>query len=384
MTTILLVLLINAAILIYPSAAVSSARDGLLLWFNSVLPALLPFAVMIGVLNALGFTRFLGVLLEPVMRAVFRLPGVAGFAFVMGCMAGAPMGAKLTAELRADGAISKNEARRLSAFSGCAGPLFVVGAVGVGVFESAWVGYFVYMAHILGALAVGVLLRGFGKKETAAHADRQRILTIASAKMDAERAKHGGFGQILGRSVMSSMETMLLVGGFIVIFSVIIGLVFRIFDGYAGALPDGNIAKAVFAGFIEISSGTRGLSEAEGRIALVAAAGIVSWGGLCIHAQSAAFLGKTDAGSGIYILGKTLHAAFAVGFALLLYPLFVMISERRGGVVQAAAREVTVIPNLSMPPVWQSVILFAVSFVALVVVSLVVYLITKPRKGVTR
>ncbi len=60
----------------YPKEAFDSAVMGLNLWWNVVFPALLPFFILSEILMGLGVVHFIGVLLEPLMRPLFNVPGV--------------------------------------------------------------------------------------------------------------------------------------------------------------------------------------------------------------------------------------------------------------------------------------------------------------------
>ncbi|MCI3987967.1 sporulation integral membrane protein YlbJ, partial [Bacillus vallismortis] len=76
--------------------------------------------------------RFVGVLLEPFKRPIFRVPGVGGIVLPMGMASGNPAGAKLTARLRQEKQISIEEAERIATFTNSSNPLFIFGAVAVG------------------------------------------------------------------------------------------------------------------------------------------------------------------------------------------------------------------------------------------------------------
>ena len=61
-------LVATVACVLYPEAAFEASLEGLMLWFEVVLPALLPFFTMAEILMGLGVIHFVGVLLEPLMR----------------------------------------------------------------------------------------------------------------------------------------------------------------------------------------------------------------------------------------------------------------------------------------------------------------------------
>ena len=78
----------------YPDQTFQASFEGLQLWFRIVLPSLLPFFVIAEILMGLGVIHALGVMLEPVMRPLFRVPGVGAFALVMGLVSGNPLGSE--------------------------------------------------------------------------------------------------------------------------------------------------------------------------------------------------------------------------------------------------------------------------------------------------
>ena len=67
---------------------------------NDCVARLITLFVMAELLMGLGLVNFLGVLLEPIMKKVFKLPGTGGFVVAMSLSSGFPIGAKITGQLR--------------------------------------------------------------------------------------------------------------------------------------------------------------------------------------------------------------------------------------------------------------------------------------------
>ncbi len=79
------------SLILFSKTAVSSALKGINLWFNVVFPSLFPFFVATEILNRTGIVKTFGILLEPVMRPLFNVPGCGSFAVAMGITSGYPI-----------------------------------------------------------------------------------------------------------------------------------------------------------------------------------------------------------------------------------------------------------------------------------------------------
>lgn len=329
----------------YPDISFEAAAQGLKVWFEIVFPALLPFFIAGQVLMGLGVVHFLGVLLEPFMRPIFNIPGAGAFVMAMGLASGYPIGAVLTAELRRKKMISKVEAERLMSFTNTADPLFMFGAVAVGMFGIVQVGITISLAHYISTIMVGLVLRFYGGREDFPSPigdkvpPKGHILARALKSLYEAREKDGrAFGQLMGDAIRESVNTLLLVGGFIILFSVVIrvatliGLTAGLSLFFAKVLvPFGfqpTLAEACISGLFEITIGSHlagsavniagpGLAPLIQRVAI--ASGIIAWSGFSVHCQVAAIIVDTDIRMGAFIIARCLHAVLATITAVFLF-----------------------------------------------------------------
>lgn len=319
--------LFTLATVIFPEVAFQSAREGLRLWWEIVFPALLPFFILSHILMGVGVVHWMGVLLEPFMRPVFRVPGTGSFVMAMGLASGYPIGALLTGRLRAQQLVSQIEGERLMAFTNTADPLFMAGAVAVGMFGRPETAGTIMAAHYLAALGTGLCMRlhGRGKQERAPAArDRRSLLRrAAEALLEARRKDGRSLGQLMGDCIRESVNTLLLIGGFIILFTVFIRVLTELGVAVAlGALlaallrPLGfhpAVTSALISGFFEITVGCQVASQAAAPLGgrLMAAGAIIGWSGLSVHAQVAALTRHTDLRIGPYVAARLVHAALA-------------------------------------------------------------------------
>lgn len=330
-----LAVVLTVFMVLYPELAFQSALKGLRIWWFIVFPALLPFFIGGQVLMGLGVVHFMGVLMEPFMRPLFNVPGVGAFVVAMGLASGYPIGSVLTAQLRREGLLTVAEAERLMSFTNTADPLFMAGAVAVGMFHDARLAGIIMGAHYLAALGTGVLLRFHRRQDPPSPSQRdgrKPMLMRAFEALITHRQKDGrSFGQLLGDSVRDSVNTLMLIGGFIILFSVIIqiltriGLVDRLATLFAALLAPFGIHRAavssLVAGLFEITIGTQAASQAPAPLLdrLVLANMVIAWSGLSVLGQVAAVTQDTGVSMVPYVVSRVIHAALAGAITVWLW-----------------------------------------------------------------
>ena len=112
------------------------AAGALALCAGTVIPALFPFMAVAGMLVRLGLGQWLAPYMAGLTAPLFRLPGCAGSALLLGLVGGYPIGARTAAELYTSGALTRQEAERLLTFCNNSNPVFLVSVLGSGVFGS--------------------------------------------------------------------------------------------------------------------------------------------------------------------------------------------------------------------------------------------------------
>ena len=267
----------------------NSVKSGLILWFNFVLPALLPFMISINLLKATPFPLMLSKILSPVSSKIFGLSSYGIFAAVSGFLSGYPIGAKLVSELYTEKKITGKEAQYLLSFTNNSGPLFIIGTVGTGLLKDRNTGFFLLAIHYISAIIIGLLLP---KPKT-------KITYIGTHKTF-------NIGRELKSSIYNGIEAIVLVGGYIVFFSIICSILHTF-------LKDMNIniyLKALIFGILEITNGCKELKSAA-PLSLSLISGIIAFGGLSIHSQSIGYISSTDLSVKKYILSKAFQGIIA-------------------------------------------------------------------------
>ncbi len=301
------VVAVAASMILMPEPSFKAAERGLKVWWDIVLPALLPFFIAAELLMGSGVVHFMGVLLEPLMRPLFNVPGTGSFVLAMGMASGYPLGAALSARLTQDGLATKVESERLMCFCNTSDPLFMAGAVAVGMFKRVDISLFIMAAHYLSALTIGIIMRFWKLRSPAsppiAASGEGFIVTRAYRAMrDAQRKEQKPFGELLGNAVTKSINTLLIILGFIVLSSVIFevlkmaGAADALSSGFLSLIPENIIPRSlhepIVSGIFEITIGASMLAKAEAPLVtrVAVTSGLIAWSGLSVHAQVAAVI----------------------------------------------------------------------------------------------
>src|SRR5690554_637054 len=335
-------ILITFFIIVFSEEAFIAALEGLKIWWEVVFPSLLPFFIIAEILMGLGVVHFMGALLEPLMRPLFRVPGVGAFAMAMGLASGYPIGAKITANLRRKKLCNKTEGERLVSFTNTADPLFMIGAVAVGFFHRVELGIIIAGAHYISSLITGLLLRFYKGNELPSEQkythkktiNRNLFIYAINELIEARKNDGRSIGELLGDSIKESINTLFMVGGFIILFSVIteilivtgvinalsqvIGIIIQPFG-----LPNTLILPLV-SGFFEITNGANLTSQSLAPLIhqIIIINSIIAWSGLSVHAQVATMINDTDISLKPYFFSRILQSILAAITTIFLFKYF--------------------------------------------------------------
>ena len=206
----------------------AAAAEGLALCGRAVIPALFPFMAASTMLVSMGFGEWASPRLAGLMN-LYRLPGPAGSALLLGLVGGYPIGARTAAELHKRGLLTVDEAERLLGFSNNSNPVFLISVLGGGVFGSPRTGVYLWLIHMLSALLTGFFFRGSGKAP-----GRQGLPRPAPCQSPSLPAA-------LVEGIKSACGSMVSVCGFVIFFYVLASPL----AGLGGALGAGLVLSLI-------------------------------------------------------------------------------------------------------------------------------------------
>ncbi len=283
-------LLLTFCILTNSSMSLFLAAKGLQLWFQNMIPALLPVMILSGTLIRMGLTEGFTTLVYPFVKPVFRVSRNVCYVMIMGFLCGFPMGAKCVSDMYAANKISSREAEFLLAFCNNIGPVYfvsfalpVIGCTGLGLPLLGMYGL---------PLLYGLFLRYTAFKE------------IGISPHNPEVSKELSFLPAMDAAIYAALQSMLMLGGYMILFNLLL------------LVPALSCPTALpyLAPIFEITGGLSILGTKLPIYSLI----VLPFGGLSCIAQTYTCIKDTDLSLAAYVRHKLILTLLTAGYYLLL------------------------------------------------------------------
>lgn len=290
----------------YPSCAVEYAYTGLTLWLHKMVPALLPFMILSGIMIRLDLTKQFSLILHPVCHRLFGTSPDGSYIILMGFLCGFPMGARIISELYDSGHICRKEAAYLLSFCNNIGPIYFLSYIIPSLKLDP--PYFPLCLMYGVPLLYGILLRRLQKLPDFSRVclRPEAALSAASFEQKAENVLTA-----IDHSIVSGLVGIAKLGGYMIFFN-LLTLVLKPFD----RLPDSLCA--LFRCFLEITSGIGVCPPSLALPVLI----LLPFGGLSCIAQTYSMIEKTDLSLGNYVLHKLLQLVLTFSFYAVSFLVF--------------------------------------------------------------
>ena len=327
----MLLIVFTIALIVFSSSNLIAAKSGIILWATSIVPSMFPFFVATELISNTQIPHLLGKLFKSLMKPLFNVSGEGSFALIFGIICGYPMGAKIICNLRKQNILSKKECERLLSFTNNSSPMFILGTVGIMMYGNSLIGILLLLTHILSCLTVGLLFRFWGISENAHNGvDIKKKYSI-----DNNVICLSNLGEFLSKSISSSISSIMSIGGFVVLFSVIISifkssrllnfLTFIISPSFKIINVPSSFIAPLITGILEITTGISLIVSVPIKAIstnIILTSFLLGIGGLSIFLQVLGIVSKTDISIKPYIYGKLLHGIISSLYTFLLIQIF--------------------------------------------------------------
>ncbi len=308
----------------FPSICMEGAKAGLLLWFEQLLPSLLPFLILSGLCIRFDLTHIIGKLFYPFLRFL-PISRQGCYPIIMGMLSGYPVGAKTCADMLSENKLSKKEASFLLCCCNNASPMFLTGfAAGscLGMPEYRYPLFFtVFFSGILSALFLyHVRFRHFSAALPVSFPSALAKTEAPENPLYTGNSRPVSAIQKLDETILGSFEVMVKIGGYVMLFSIPAALLSSMLSCLS---EDASLLAAVIPAILEISTGTAaiGSSALPVDIKIILTFAFCAFGGSSALAQTKSVIGSSGLSLRYYLISKLLQAVIAGSSGYLLFLL---------------------------------------------------------------
>ena len=293
--------------LLFPKKVLADSLAGLDLWFHTVLPSLLPFMILSNVLIGANVVSQLMRPFSGFFRHVLGLSPEGGYAWLLGLFCGFPMGARLTGDMYRQHRISREEAGYLLTFANQSSPMFLSTYVVLHGLGDSTMTLPVFVIFYASAFLTSLVFR-----------IRSRRFGLPPSKPKKEVPEQTSYGNLLDTSIMNGFEIITRLGGYIILFSILAGIVLQLPAPLHTAAP-------FLSGLTEITTGIHTISGTTLplQVKFTAIVCCTAFGGFSTVAQTSFMLNGTGLSIFTYLKGKLVNAAVAGLLCLFVFVVFI-------------------------------------------------------------
>ena len=288
----------------YPALSLEYASTGLTLWFTKMVPTLLPFMILSGIMIRMNLTeRFVG-LLHPLLHRIYGTSRNGSYTIIMGFLCGFPMGARIVGELYEQHKLSREESALLLSFCNNIGPIYFLSYVipTLGIDRPGRPFLLMYGIPLLYGFLL-MRIRPWMTRKVSSCENHPETCSL--------QARQPGSCSLLAAidaSVLSGLIGIARLGGYMVFFN-LLTIVFQPFQHV-----NTNILN-IYRCLLEITSGI----DCSGRSINFAILILLPFGGFSCIAQTYSMIRQTDLSLRPYVYHKTVQTAVTAACYLLLY-----------------------------------------------------------------
>ena len=374
----IIILAICFVFILNPSVYSKSCLNAISVWALNVLPMLLPFFIFTRIIVSICPPK--KSVLDKPFKKFYNTPNGSFLIFFLSVISGYPMGAKLISNMYENKYIDNDDALSTLSFCSISGPMFMIGTVGVSIFHSYKTGLIIMIANLLASIFNGLIFRKrikskqiYNKKEdnnflkgsnlqiknvdlalnrekNLNKTDKIKDLNIEKdrtenrfikekledktdeykeKKIEQNSDNKNESSNVLADSVYDSLNSILIVGVYIMLSFLIIDLLKNIgfisnvasaICGVFNVTDKQNVVESVLSGLVEITRGN--LDLASTNISLQAktiiSSGLIGFGGISVLMQSSAFIKNLNLPLNSIVTQKVCQGLLSTLFAIPL------------------------------------------------------------------
>ncbi len=279
----------------FPKVVIEASKNGILIWFQQILPALLPFTILSSILLK---SRILDSLKGNANLVAILITMICGFVF------GFPIGAKLSSDFYNNHMLSEKQATLLAITANNFSPMYVCGFALPLLFGTNQYNTITYLLLYFLPLFIAAffLILTYHNESDIINCQKNTKQTLQNTNLTTESTSQFQLNmQTLDDGIVSGFLSLIKICGYIVFFSILAQILSSLWT-------NPPVIWQFFLNNLEITNGITLLSQSRFSCdtTYILAIQILSFGGLSGLAQTASLLETAKLSTHKYIIGKVI------------------------------------------------------------------------------
>lgn len=232
LTLILIVFILNIKVVI------NSTYDASILFFRKVFISIFPFIILCDILIYFNYHLFIKRIFGKVINKIFNIDSNTSIIFILSILTSHPSNAVYIKKLLDDKIIDEKTANKILNYSYFPSIAFVIGVIGVSIYNSFKVGVLLWIICFLNNIAIGLFLR----KDDLVIESNDKVIS------------NDNFFICFKNSIIKGINTSIIILGNLIVFTIIVNLITK----YISIKP---YILSILTGFLELTSGVISISK---------------------------------------------------------------------------------------------------------------------------
>lgn len=264
-----------------PETCLTGARQGLILWFNTLLPTLFPFFLVTRLIIELDIC-------PKILRSYYPV--------FVGLISGYPAGAYTCSEMNKKGQLSDSKAQCLLIACNNASPAFLINYVNCYCLNLINHRFIIWISVISSSILTALMYHMLYCRNS----HENRITCSELTSTSSTNNSNADFMPILESTMFRSFEILLMIGGYVMLFSMLANILM--------CLPISKMSIIILSGALEVTTGCSLITKLPPTIPLyiksATAAALCGFGGLSAILQTNSAIFSSNLSIKKYILHK--------------------------------------------------------------------------------
>ncbi len=212
---------------------ISSSYEASILFFDKIFVSIFPFIILIDVLLFFNYQEFLKKIFGKILSKIFNIDENISIIFILSILTGTPTNSIYIKEMLDNNQIDINTANKILLFSYFQSIPFVIGTIGVKLYNSLKIGIIIWIFILLNNILIGLYTRNYNATiKQIIYKKKNKISLLNTIK----------------ESILKGINTSYDIIGNLIIFTIIINLIKK----YIIINP---IILSILSGLLEITNG---------------------------------------------------------------------------------------------------------------------------------